>query len=188
MRSRETVGDAQAVAARIRSVLADALHREICALIEAAPQLPEKTENWNQGRKNKLRYLSQLLLGVHQPPHDRNAHPDNRYRECPQQCAEHNRGKNPQIGDFEEQPFRLVAFLCLLLPREVYLVILLRRNTYRIGGFWRIGGTQGTHPAQQAFLQILRLRMREVFDMQGFFGTVRSLKPKLGQPQNTGDK
>ena len=127
-------------------------------------------------------------MGVHQPPHDRTAHPDNRYRECPQQCAEHNRGKNPQIGDFEEQPFRLVTFLCLLLPCEVYLVILLSRNTHSIGELWRIGGTQGTHPAQQAFLQILRLRMREVFDMQGFFGTVRSLKPKLGQPQNTGDK
>ena len=37
MRSREAIGDAQAVAARIRSVLADALHREICALIETAP-------------------------------------------------------------------------------------------------------------------------------------------------------
>ena len=67
-------------------------------------------------------------------------------------------------------------------------MILLGRSTYRIGGLRRIGGTQGTHPLQQAFLQILRFRMREVFDMQGFFGTVRSLKPKLGQPQNTGDK
>ena len=188
MRARESVGDAQAVAARIRSVLADALHREICSLIEAAPQLPEKTENWNQGRKNKLRYLSQLLLGVHQPPHERNAHPDNRYRKCPQERTEHNRGKNPQIGDFEEQPFRLVACFCLLLPCGVHLVILPSRSIHRIGELWRIGGTQGTHPAQQAFLQILRFHMREVFDMQGFFGTVRSLKPKLGQPQNTGDK
>ena len=67
-------------------------------------------------------------------------------------------------------------------------MILLSRNTHSIGELWRIGGTQGTHPAQQAFLQILRLRMREVFDMQGFFGTVRSLKSKLGQPQNTGDE
>ena len=133
MRARESVGDAQAVAARIRSILADALHREICSLIEAAPQLPEKTENWNQGRKNKLRYLSQLLLGVHQPPHDRNAHPDNRYRKCPQERTEHNRGKNPQIGDFEEQPFRLVACFCLLLPCKVRLLSLLSRSIHSIG-------------------------------------------------------
>ena len=133
MRACEAVGDTQAVAARIRSVLADALHREICSLIEAAPQLPKKTENWNQGRKNKLRYLSQVLLGVHQPPHDRTAYPDNRYRECPQQCAEHNRGKNPQIGDFEEQPFRLVACFCLLLPCKVRLLSLLSRSIHSIG-------------------------------------------------------
>ena len=37
MRARESVGDAQAIAAHIRSILADALYREICALIEAAP-------------------------------------------------------------------------------------------------------------------------------------------------------
>ena len=37
MRSREAVGDTQAVAARIRSILADALYREICALIETTP-------------------------------------------------------------------------------------------------------------------------------------------------------